>query len=248
MNYASCEPQLATVALRVDVERKNKLPPPGTNRHPAPCLDCGTDVAPGHGHWDPERRAVRCAPLERTRPPRDLAKSVMVIRTFRSKTVGEGLLFGWAIFLPLGKQGKTRCTLFYHPDILEEQIKILQLYGQRHPEVKFRPLAKLSGGGFLNDFFFQTYRRIQATVVSWDAADIMALGCRWNRTRRKDPRIPSDFDGGHSELLYQYIDKQNRVRDSDPRIKYQYLSNGNFRMEYGSGFGDEKRGKQKPPH
>jgi hypothetical protein len=136
--------------------------------------------------------------------------------------VGEGLLFGWAIFLPRGKQGKARHTLFYHPDISEDQIKELQLFGQLHPEVKRRPLANFPAGGFLNDFFFQTYRRMQATVVCWDAADIMALGCRWNRTRRKEKTIPSDFDGGHSELLYQYFDKQNHVRDSDPRVKYQF--------------------------
>src|SRR5262249_41144720 len=86
------------------------------------------------------------------------------------------------------------------------------------------------------------------TVVYEHAADIMALGCRWNRTRRKEKGVPSDFDGGHSELIYQYIDQHNRVRDSDPRIKYQYLSNGRFHIEYGSGFGDDKRGSQKPPH
>jgi hypothetical protein len=172
----------------------------------------------------------------------------MAIRTFRSKEVGEGLLFGWAIFMPYGKQGKARSTLFYHQDILEDQLTELQLFAQRHPEVKFRPLAKFPGGGFLNDFFFQTYRKMQATTVYWDAADIMALGCRWNRARRKKKGVPSDFDGGHSELIYQYLDEQNRVRDSDPRIKYQYLSNGNFRVEYGSGFGDEKRGDRKPSH
>lgn len=234
------------IAVRTYTERAKEIPRRRrTNKSKGYCVDCKTEVGPGHGRLVSKAGggwAITCSELDsecarkEPRKPRPLPRRTMVIECVVTEDSAQRLIFGVGGYYPDGLAGKRvdKC-IFYPPDIRERDLAALQAFVESNPDIRLITL-----NNFLSDFYIRAYK-YKCVVVGWDLPyQLTRIARGYSRRRRAVKDVPDVYDGGFSVPVFSYIDRNGTTRDQDPRLLLKALPNGGCMIKFSSDFHRER--------